>query len=71
MDAPPGLSYSVFKYVKSCTKFLSRNMPPHMKVRVPIIPDDIPQLFERVAVDVHGRFRSSNKETHIPYYYVY
>ena len=57
----PGLSSQILKYVQSCTKCLSRNIPPHLKLRPLIIPDEIPKLFERIAVDVQGPFRTSTK----------
>lgn len=38
---------------------LSRNVPPHMKYRTRIVLDQVPQLSERVAVDVQSPFRPS------------
>lgn len=55
----PGMSYQVYKYVRSCKECSHRNIPPHMRVRAPAVKDEVPRLFERVAVDVQGEFTMS------------
>ena len=57
----PEMSNQVFNYVRSCPKCLSRNVPPHMRIRSPSLHDEIPQLFERIAVDVQGPFHKSDR----------
>lgn len=53
------MSTDVHKYVQSCKECAQRNVPPHMRVRPPVVPDVVPKLFERVAVDIQGEFTPS------------
>lgn len=55
----PGMSHQVRKYVLSCEKCQSRNIPPHLKSRTPAIEDEIPNIFERISIDVQGPFKKS------------
>lgn len=57
----PAMSTDVIKYIRSCMKCQNRNFPPNMRRRDPIIGDEIPKLFERIAIDVQGPFKTSKK----------
>lgn len=56
----PGISGEVFKYVQSCKECQQRNFSPNMKTRQPILKE-VPQIFERVSIDIQGEFTPSKK----------
>lgn len=57
----PGMSKDVLEHVRACTACQTRNFSPHMRVRMPIVDDKVPRLFERISVDIQGPFTKSKK----------
>ena len=57
----PGMSTSVYTYVRACNNCQMRNIPPNMTIRQPAIHDTIPKLFERLSIDIQGEFTKSAK----------
>ena len=60
----PGMTKDIITWIKSCQECLTRNASPRQRQRIPVIDFDAPQAFDRVAVDVQGKFpesRNGNK----------
>lgn len=55
----PKMVSDAHMYVASCAECLKRNIAPQQSIRMPVTPEDIPSLFERLAVDVQGEFKKT------------